>query len=244
VKVKELMSEEVVAVEPETTLKDVASLLVEHRISGVPVVDAERKVLGVVSEADIVVKEQGAKPGSRILDWLLGGGFGSWELERLSARTAEQAMSSPAITIGAGKEVFQAARLMTEHGVKRLPVVDDTGALIGIVTRSDLVRAFARSDDELAHEIEEMVRLTLLIEDEALHVHVHDGEVHLSGSWSAAPTRSCFLVSSHAFRASSTCTRRCAGNGTMASPRTRATRASRSRPGRGSAGNRLDGAAF
>jgi CBS domain-containing protein len=179
VKVKELMSEEVVAVEPETTLKDVASLLVEHRISGVPVVDAERKVLGVVSEADIVVKEQAAKPGSRILDWLLGGGF--FEPERLSARTAEQAMSSPAVTIGAGKEVFQAARLMTEHGVKRLPVVDDKGALIGIVTRSDLVKAFARSDDELAHEIEEMVRLTLLIEDEALHVHVHDGEVHLSG---------------------------------------------------------------
>lgn len=160
-KVKELMNEEVVAVEPETTLKDVASLLVEHRISGVPVVDAERTVLGVVSEADIVAKEQAAKPGSRILDWLLG--------------------DSPAITIGADKEVFQAARLMTEHGVKRLPVVDDKGALIGIVTRSDLVKAFARSDDELAHEIDEMVRRTLLIEDEALHVHVHDGEVHLSG---------------------------------------------------------------
>lgn len=178
-KVKELMNEEVVAVEPETTLKDVASLLVEHRISGVPVVDAERNVLGVVSEADIVFKEQAAKPGSRILDWLLGGGF--FELERLSARTAEQAMSAPAITIGAEKEVFRAARLMTEHGVKRLPVVDDKGALIGIVTRSDLVRAFVRSDDELAHEIDEMVRRTLLIEDEALHVHVHDGEVHLSG---------------------------------------------------------------
>jgi len=181
VKVKELMNEEVVAVEPETTLKDVASLLVEHRISGVPVVDAERTVLGVVSEADIVAKEQAAKPGSRILDWLLGGGFGFSELERLSARTAGQAMNSPAITIGADKEVFQAARLMTEHGVKRLPVVDDKGALIGIVTRSDLVKAFARSDDELAHEIDEMVRRTLLIEDEALHVHVHDGEVHLSG---------------------------------------------------------------
>jgi CBS domain-containing protein len=178
-KVKELMNEEVVAVEPETTLKDVASLLVEHRISGVPVVDAERKVLGVVSEADIVVKEQGAKPESRILDWLLGGGF--FEPERLSARTVEQAMSSPAITIGAGKEVFQAARLMTEHGVKRLPVVDDKGALIGIVTRSDLVKAFARSDDELANEIDEMARRALLIEDEALHVHVHDGVVHLSG---------------------------------------------------------------
>jgi len=180
VKVKQLMHDDVVAVERETPLKVVASLLVEHRISGVPVVDADRKVLGVVSEADIVVKEQATKPGSRILDWLLGGGH--LEPERLAARTAEEAMSSPALTVGAGTEVFQAARLMTEKGFKRLPVVDDGGALIGIVTRSDLVRAFARSDDELASEIDEMVHLTLLIEDERLHVHVHDGEVHLSGT--------------------------------------------------------------
>jgi CBS domain-containing protein len=174
------MNEDVLAVERETALKEVASLLVEQRISGVPVVDSERKVLGVVSEADILVKERGARPESRrVLGWLLGGGV--LDNDKLAARTAGEAMTSPATTIESQKEVFQAARLMTEHGVKRLPVVDDQGALIGIVTRSDLVRAFARSDDELAHEIDEMVRRTLLIEDETLHVHVHDGEVHLSG---------------------------------------------------------------
>lgn len=178
-KVAELMTKDVVAVEPEATLKDVATLLVEHRISGVPVVAETRKVLGVVSEADIVVHEQGTTRGSRLLDWLLGGGL--FEPDKLTARTAGEALSTPAITVGSEQKVFQAARLMTEHAVKRLPVVDDQGTLVGIVTRADLVKAFARADEDVAREIEEMVRTTLWIEDEGLYVHVQDGEVHLSG---------------------------------------------------------------
>lgn len=177
-KVKELMNEDVIAVEPETTVKEVASLLVDHRISGVPVVDDARKVLGVVSEADILLKERGAEPEPRILRALLGS---FPDIDKLEARTAAEAMTSPAITIGSKKDLYQAARLMTEHGVKRLPVVDDRGVLVGIVTRSDLVKAFARSDDEVAQEIEEMVRRTLWIEDENLEIRVLGGEVRLSG---------------------------------------------------------------
>ena len=177
-KVKDLMNEDVLAVEPETTVKEVASLLVEHRISGVPVVDETRKVLGVVSEADILLKERGADPEPRMLRSLLGA-FA--DLDKLEARTASEAMTSPAITIGSKKDLYQAARLMTEHGVKRLPVVDDRGVLVGIVTRGDLVKAFARPDDEIAREIEEMVRRTLWIEDENLEVRVLGGEVRLSG---------------------------------------------------------------
>jgi CBS domain-containing protein len=180
-KIRELMTRDVVAVEPGTTLKEVASLLLEHRISGLPVIDAERRVLGVVSEADILVKERGAdRELPRVLGWLLGGGAAAEE--RIEARTAGEAMSLPAITTGERTAVHEAARLMTEHGIKRLPVVGDGGALVGIVTRRDLVRAFARSDDEIVREIEEMVLTTLWIEDEGLRIDVLNGEVRLSGT--------------------------------------------------------------
>jgi CBS domain-containing protein len=178
-KVEELMSKDVITVEPDATLKKVASVLVGHRISGVPVVDTNRQVLGVVSEGDIVLKEHGAEPVPRLLGWLLGGAF--VEADKLEARTAADAMTSPAISIAAHKDAYQAARLMTDEGIKRLPVVDGHGVLIGIVTRSDLVRAFARSDDDIQGEIEEMVLRTLWIEDANLRIRVDEGEVRLSG---------------------------------------------------------------
>ncbi|MEX2420600.1 MAG: CBS domain-containing protein [Actinomycetota bacterium] len=178
-KVTDLMNKDVIAVTPETTLKEVAWLLVEHRISGVPVVDGDRKVMGVVSEADILLKEQAAEPEPRVLRWLLDGLF--LEPDKIEARTAQEAMTSPAITLGPDKDAYQAARLMSQCGVKRLPVVDREGVLVGIVTRSDLVKAFARSDDEVAREIEDMARDTLWIEDERLQIRVQDGEVRLSG---------------------------------------------------------------
>jgi CBS domain-containing protein len=91
-------------------------------------------------------------------------------------------MTSPPITIGSEKHVSEAARLMTENGIKRLPVVDVDGKLAGIVTRSDLVRAFARSDEEIEREIrEDVLRHTLWIEDKGLDVRVERGEVTLSG---------------------------------------------------------------
>lgn len=173
------MNDDVIAVAPETPLKEVASLLVEHRISGVPVVDESRRVVGVVSEADIVLQEHATMPRSRLLEWLLGGAV--FDSDKLAARTAGEAMSSPPITIGAEKEVFQAARLLTGQMVKRLPVVDADDALVGILTRSDLVRAFARPDDELAREIEDVMRHTLLIVDDDVQIGVNEGEVHLAG---------------------------------------------------------------
>jgi CBS domain-containing protein len=178
-KVEELMSEAVITVPPDATVKTVASLLVEHGISGVPVVGESGVVLGVVSEGDILLKERGAERESRMLQWLPGGV--SLETEKLDARTASEAMTSPAITIGAGKSAYQAARLMTDEGIKRLPVVDGNGALIGIVTRADLVKAFARSDEDVEREIEDMVLRTLWIEDANLQIRVDEGEVRLAG---------------------------------------------------------------
>jgi CBS domain-containing protein len=180
-KVEELMTRNAIAVTPEIPLKEVGGLLAEQRISGLPVVDDEGHVLGVVSEADILVKERGpeSKHGG-VFAWLLEGGRA--DQEKLAARNAGEAMTAPAITIRARKHVSEAARLMTEHGIKRLPVVDAYGSLVGIVTRSDLVRAFARSDDEIAREIrEDVVTRTLWIEDPGLEVRVDRGEVTLTG---------------------------------------------------------------
>jgi CBS domain-containing protein len=179
--VKELMTEKVIAVGPEAPLKDVAAILIEHRISGLPVISEQNKVLGVVSEADIVVKERGPKPRhGGLFGWLLEGGLPNEE--KLSARTAGEAMTSPAITIGEQSHVSRAARLLSEEGIKRLPVVSLNGRLVGIITRADLVRAFARSDAEIAREIrEDVIRRTLWIGETEVEVGVEQGEVTLSG---------------------------------------------------------------
>jgi CBS domain-containing protein len=179
--IEELMTRDPVAVGPETPLKDVAAILLQNGISGVPVIGERLEVLGVVSEADIVAKETG-KPGPderRAFAWLLGGG--GVDERKLEARTAAEAMTTPAVTIEAGRKVPEAARLMTDNGIKRLPVVDAEGALVGIVTRTDLVRAFARSDREIERDLRDTVLRTLWIEEPGLGIRVEHGEVRLWG---------------------------------------------------------------
>lgn len=181
-RVEDLMTKDVVTVGADASLKEVATTLAESAISGVPVTSEEGSVLGVVSEADIVLKEKG-RPDPRprgLLGWLL---VEPPDVQRkLAARTAGQAMTSPAITIEPGKSVQQAAMLMTENSVNRLPVVDEEQKLIGIVSRNDLVRAFIRSDAEILREIEQDVILhTLWISPERVTVTISKGEVTLSG---------------------------------------------------------------
>lgn len=179
-KVKDLMTRDVATVPPEALLKDVAVILVARGISGLPVTDVSGDVLGVVSEADFLVKERGEIPrGGRLRSWLTG--ESGETREKLTARTAGEAMTSPAVTIEASRTVAQAAALMIERGVNRLPVLDGR-RLVGIVTRADLVRAFARRDEEIAREIEEEVLLrTFGIAPENLSVVVEGGEVALGG---------------------------------------------------------------
>jgi CBS domain-containing protein len=175
-RVREVMTTDVVAVEPTTPLRAVAALLAERRISGVPVV-LNGAVLGVVSESDIVAKESGPEqevPG------LLGRLFGRGRRSLVDARTASQAMSAPAVTVESWMSVAAASWLMVEHDVGRLPVAD-RGELVGIVTRSDLVRAFARSDEDIAREIREEVLPSLSVPPNALTVAVEQGEVRLEG---------------------------------------------------------------
>jgi CBS domain-containing protein len=178
--VAQLMTAAVVTVPPEMTLKEVAALLVRHRISGVPVCDAGGRVVGVVSEADIIWKELGLPPEHRrtyglVLDLAYG------DSQRNAARTAEEAMTSPAVTVSAKAPVSAAAKLMVTHAVNRLPVVDDD-RLVGIVTRADLVRAFTRSDSEIEQEIRDDVLLeTLWIDPGTVSISVVNGEIALAG---------------------------------------------------------------
>lgn len=182
-KVRDVMTESVRSVRRETPLKEVAVLLVEHTISGVPVVDVEGNVLGVVSEADLLMKEQGADAvRHRPLARFLGESHESrTQLAKLAAVTAGQAMTAPAVTIESGRRISEAAALMIARRVNRLPVVDD-GRIVGIVTRADLVRAYVRSDDELARTIREDVLLRILwLDPSVFTVVVTDGVASISG---------------------------------------------------------------
>jgi CBS domain-containing protein len=177
------MSFPVVCASVGTPLKEVAATLVERRISGLPVVDDEMRVLGVVSESDIVVRERGAgRSRFDLLAWLSESE--GVELEaKLRARTAGEAMSQPAVTIAPDAPLSRAAAYMVDRGVDRLPVVDAWRRLVGIVTRADLVRAFARSDTELERDIRQEVADAAFVWCTPGHVGVEivGGDVTLTG---------------------------------------------------------------
>ncbi|RDI74338.1 CBS domain [Gaiella occulta] len=184
-KVKDVMTTEVVTATPGMSLKEAAGLLAGRGISGMPVVAEDGKVLGVISEADVLVKEAEARPAGGLLRWLAMPDP-AWA-QRSVAVTVGEAMSAPALTITPGRPVAEAARVMLEEGVNRLPVVDRDGTLAGLVSRGDLVRAFARSDEEIRREIEEdVLRRVLWLEEGTVRVSVDDGAVTLSGEMPTA----------------------------------------------------------
>ena len=180
-RVEDIMTTDVITVEPGTTLKEVATRLIERGISGVPVVEGD-EVVGVVSEADLLVKERsGPRERGGLLRRLLDRPAAVEEL-KLEARLAGEAMTAPAITVPAYWSVAGTAERMLTEGINRLPVVSQ-GRLVGIVTRADLVRAFARSDAEIERELQEQITLEqqLVYDRNAVAVHVRDGETTLSG---------------------------------------------------------------
>jgi CBS domain-containing protein len=180
VRIEEVMTRDVTVVSPDTSLREVARLLSERGISGVPVCDGTGRVVGVVSEGDILAKEEGLGLDVRSpLAWLVDDGR---DRSKAAAVTAGEAMTAPAIVVRPREQVSQAARRMVERGVNRLPVVED-GRLVGIVTRADLVRAFTRPDEEIRREIEQDVLLhTLWIRPADVSIEVDDGVVALRGT--------------------------------------------------------------
>jgi CBS domain-containing protein len=183
-KVGDVMTRNVAAVSPETPLKDVAALMVGRGISGVPVVGADQAVLGIVSEADFIIKERGALGGrNRLLARIFGESRQTRaELKKIEATTAGEAMTSPALTVESTDTLQQAAELMAGRRVNRLPVVEE-GRLVGIVTRADVVRAYVRPDAELERLVREEVlaKTAFSMAPEAFEIAVHGGVVRLEG---------------------------------------------------------------
>ena len=182
-KVRDVMTSQVVSVRPATHLKDLARLLSERRISGVPVVDEDGELVGMVSEADLVAKQVGRPLSRRTpLDWIFGERPSPWEQRTRAATTVGQAMTAPAITVGADRPLREAAALMVDRGVNRLPVIE-SGRLVGIITRADLVRAYLRRDDEILRIVrEDVIRRTMRLDPDDLQVEVREGLVRIAGT--------------------------------------------------------------
>lgn len=187
-KVHEVMTTAVVTTTADVSLKDAALVLAQNRISGMPVMDDAGVVVGVLSEADILAKESMVEEGRRgFMHWLLDP-TDPWVESRFSAVTVGEAMSAPAEVVGPDSALAEVATRMLESGINRLPVVSAGGKLVGLISRGDLVRAFARTDEEILREIEQvLLRKTFWIDHpDDIHVTVADGVVTLSGKVDSA----------------------------------------------------------
>ncbi|MFZ3468733.1 CBS domain-containing protein [Streptomyces sp. 4.24] len=153
--VGEVMTADVVSVDRSATFREIAKLLADHDVTGLPVVDEDDRVVGVVSESDLLARK---------------------------ALTAADIMSAPAVTVHAQESVSEAGQLMTRLGLQRLPVTDEQERLIGIVTRRDLLRVFLRPDAEIRRQVsEDVLSGSIGAPTGAVDIHVLDGVVTLAG---------------------------------------------------------------
>jgi CBS-domain-containing membrane protein len=174
------MAVEVVTVDEHAAFKEVARLLTECRVSALPVLDGQGRVVGVVSEADLLLKEEFPEGPPR--GRLFQGRRRRETRAKAAAGTAAKLMTSPAVTIGPDASVAEAARLLHRHGIKRLPVVDPAGPLLGILSRADLLKVFLRSDAAIAAEVRRQVLVRAMwIDPDTVAVEVRDGVVTLTG---------------------------------------------------------------
>ena len=176
--VNDVMTRTVVAVRRDAAFKDMIKAMQQWKVSALPALDDEERVIGVVSEADLLPKEA----------FHDGDPDRYSELRRLSdlvkagAVTAAELMTAPALTVHADATLARAARTMAQTRTKRLPVVDDQGLLKGIVSRSDLLKVFLRGDEDIADEIRREVVARLFPEvAEPIRVEVRDGVATLTG---------------------------------------------------------------
>ncbi|MEU3243978.1 CBS domain-containing protein [Streptomyces sp. NPDC006875] len=188
--VSDVMTHTVVAVSRDATFKKIVEAMDEWKVSAVPVLEADGRVIGVVSEADLLPKEEfrdtvptltqsppapnEATPSTRL--------SALTDLAKAGAVTATELMATPALTIHADATLPEAARIMARRRVKRLPVTDSEGMLKGIVSRGDLLKVFLRSDDDIAEEVRhQVIPYVFAHPAEPVRVHVRDGVVTLTG---------------------------------------------------------------
>jgi len=177
--VKDVMTTRVVSVRKDASFKDMAAMLRRTRISAFPVIDDTGRVIGVVSEADMLVKEAIQADGSSVLAALRH----FREDDKAAGVTAGELMSSPAVTIGPDAPVEEAARLMYDRRLKRLPVVNASGRLLGIISRVDVLSVFGRPDEDIRDEIvHRVLPSAVACKPGDFDVAVSDGVVTISGA--------------------------------------------------------------
>ncbi|HEY9648652.1 MAG TPA: CBS domain-containing protein [Chroococcidiopsis sp.] len=146
--VADVMSRDPIVVNPDTPLKEAIKILAEKRISGLPVVDHHKKLVGVISETDLMWQETGVTPPAYImlLDsviYLENPGHYERDLHKALGQTVGDVMSSDPVVVKPERPLREAAQLMHERKIHRLPVLDAQGQVIGIVTRGDVIRFMA-----------------------------------------------------------------------------------------------------
>ena len=166
--VKDVMTAEVIAVGPDASYADMAAMLRKHRVSGFPVVDGDGIVVGVISESDLLVIQAAPRRHKKRVS----------PAELIAA----DLMTRPVVTIGPDEQVRHAARVMYSRKVRRLPVVDHQGRLVGILTRADVLSVFTRPDEEIRREItQDVIAYGFFTDPERLTVIVNNGIVTLAG---------------------------------------------------------------
>jgi CBS-domain-containing membrane protein len=179
-KVKDVMTTDVVSVHEDTGFKDLADILIGHGVSAVPVVNDHNYVVGVVSEADLLHKVEFS--GESIAARLFERRRHRAAREKAGGDDARGIMTAPAVTTSPEKKVVDAARVMEARQVKRLPVVDDQGRLVGIVSRRDLLKTFLQPDAAIRDEVvEQVLHRALWVQPPEVDVTVQDGVVTLIG---------------------------------------------------------------
>ncbi|MFI8100753.1 CBS domain-containing protein [Streptomyces sp. NPDC086023] len=176
--VADVMTAKVVAVTPETGFKDIAAAMKRWKVTALPVVEGEGRVVGVVSEADLLPKEEFHEHRPGLIEQMRRLG----DTAKAGSTRAEDLMTSPAVTIRPDATLPQAARLMADRRIKRLPVVDAEGTLRGIVSRADLLKVFLRTDEDLTAEIRRSVVERLFpLSHQSVKVIVSHGIATLTG---------------------------------------------------------------
>ncbi|MFC8431866.1 CBS domain-containing protein [Streptomyces sp. NPDC057253] len=186
--VSDVMTHTVIAVGRDAPFKEIVELIDQWKVSALPVLEGEGRVIGVVSEADLLPKEEFRDTDEGDLA----------QRAKAEGVTAGELMSTPAVTVHADASLAEAARIMARRRVKRLPVVDGVGILQGVVSRGDLLKVFLRGDEEIAEEIRHSVLSRLPVTTGALTVTVAEGVVTLHGS---LPERTLVPVVARAVRA-------------------------------------------
>jgi CBS domain-containing protein len=176
-RIRDVMTTDIATADRSMTYKQVVRLMTDRRVNAVPVVDSSHSVVGMVSEADVLRKQEdnprrlGVGMGRR----------GRRERNRADARIVGELMTSPAITIHPDAPLSAAARLMNAHHIRRLPVVNGSGELVGVVSRRDLMKVFLRPDTEIEAEVRDVLTGILLEDAGGITVAVHEGVVTLTG---------------------------------------------------------------